>query len=178
MKFKIAIIALQLILLQSCIIQTVSHNSALESKIKSRLESLHPKAGLENIDLDFKSLTNFDWERLYIIEPFNNLEQLKKTAKVNIDLVKDDKIRFGRTNNFIFAFTKNNEVVALSKFPRTGDFSEVVNTKNGYSPEDAVFNICERGDSTFLGERIFKITKHNSTITASCIDEEEAADEN
>ena len=172
MKFKLVLIALQIFFLQSCIIQNVSHNSALEKKIKSTLEKANCKAGIEYINLDFKSLTNFEWERLYIVGPFTNLGQLQKTAKIDISQVKDDKIRYGKTNNFILAFTKNKKVIAVLKFPRIGDFTDIINLKSGYNPEDAVFNVCERGDSTFLGERIFKIEKYNSAITANCPDEE------
>jgi len=145
-------------LLQTCGLQKVDHNEHLESRIELILKEANCTKAGANPHLNFSSLTDFDWDRLFVVGAYQSIGDLYINSKIDINEIEDHSIRFGKVSQHVLVFTLENKIVSYVKYPRTGDFNPIINMKKGYTPQAAIFSVCERGDSTYQGLPIFQVT--------------------
>jgi len=121
-----------LIILASCSQGTVNHNKELEKSISSAIEV----KGVEEIDLS--SLTDFDWEKVYIFGPYTTQEMINEKLGVNY---KDPSSIDYRDDINLIVFLDNNKVVQYAEITRKyGDL--LIETNDGFiTPSDATLKI-------------------------------------
>ena len=167
---KLVIPFLIIALMQSCGLQSVDHNEDLENKITSVLLEADCKKAGSNPHLDFNTITDFEWDKLYVVGAYQSIGALYLNAKIDINQIKDPSIRYGKVSQHVLVFTLNNQIVSYVKYPRTGDFDNIVNMKKGYRPQEAIFSVCERGDSTYQGLPIYQILPDSLNVVDSTLD--------
>jgi len=144
-------------LLQTCGFQNVNHNETLETKITAILKEADCTKSGNTPHLNFSSITDFIWDKLYVVGAYQSIGELYINAKIDLNQIEDNSIRYGKVNQHVLVFTLDNKIVSYVKYPRTGDFEKIVETKKGYTPQEAIFSVCERGDSTYKGLPIFQV---------------------
>ena len=95
-------------------------------KVKGELLSLlDSKAKEENANLQLEGLS-LEWDSLLVIPPYTNLEKVKSSFKMDVEVLKGADIA-SRDNVCILAFVKSKKIVSYVEVPRKYDFSEVGN---------------------------------------------------
>ena len=115
-------------------------------------------------ELNLAELTDFSWNKLYIMGPYHNLALLNKSAGVDLSSIRNDETRFGKGNHYTLVFVREDQIQSLVKFPKMGDFSELEDYLHGYSPAEAIFKICESEEETFMGEKIYLVFKEEQQV--------------
>ena len=91
--------------------------------------------------LSFRSVTDFEWDRLYIFQPYTTKSEIEQTLRTT--WTGSMSIESGKGINLL-VFTKNQRVVRYAELSRDIDFV-VPKTAKGWSPTDSVFPITSDG---------------------------------
>ncbi len=94
----------------------------------------YERSSNERIIIDFKHITNFSWDKVYIFTPYTSREQINK--KLGFTWSKADLIELSDSFNLI-VFVKGKKVVQYVEFSREyGDF--IIDNKNEYTSNETV----------------------------------------
>ncbi|MBB2479410.1 hypothetical protein H5P36_04350 [Bacillus sp. APMAM] len=134
MKKFIFLICFSLIFLASCSQVVGMHNKGLEKSINSALEK-------ENVtELDFNSLTEFDWDKAYLITPYSDQQTINKQLGVKF---KDPANMNYRDDIYLLVFLDNNKVVQYVEIPtKYGQLKH--GNKEGFTPSNAIIKIQKK----------------------------------
>ncbi|MFF3025646.1 hypothetical protein ACFVRR_23890 [Gottfriedia sp. NPDC057948] len=131
MKKFVYLIFFSLILLTSCSQVGGMHNKGLEKSISSALE----KKSVTEIDIN--SLTDFDWDKAYLITPYTDQETINKQLGVKF---KDPTNMVNRDDIYLLVFLDKNKVVQYVKIP-TKYGQLLLGDKDGFSPSNPIIKI-------------------------------------
>lgn len=128
---KIVFMLISLIFLASCSQVVSMHNKGLEKSISSALEK---KSVTE---IDFNSLTDFDWDKAYLITPYTDQETINKQLGVKF---KDPTNMVHRDDIYLLVFLNKNKVVQYVKIPTK--YGQLMHgNKDGFTPSNAIIKI-------------------------------------
>ncbi|MGG1679684.1 hypothetical protein ACIFOT_28785 [Neobacillus sp. NRS-1170] len=131
MKKFVSMICFSLILLASCSQVVGMHNKGLEKSISSALEK---KSVTE---INFNSLTDFDWDKAYLITPYTDQETISEQLGVKF---KDPANMAYRDDIYLLVFLDKNKVVQFVKIPtKYGQLMD--GNKDGFTPSNAIIKI-------------------------------------
>lgn len=125
----------------------IMENNNLKNEIVTLAET---KLGNKNeVIIKFEKSTDFDWDKLYIITPYTNIEEyaqqknIEGVRLINTDINTND-------SDHLLVFISDKEIVSYLHYPREkGDFDTP--RKKGYTPDQAVFEVKEsQQDSGWL----------------------------
>ncbi|MBH0168815.1 hypothetical protein [Fictibacillus sp. 18YEL24] len=109
----ITILILTFLLLTGC--SRVTHNTDLEKSIQSIVKDKN------KVEINIKSLTNFEWDKGYLFPPYTAEESMEKQMGVNF---KDRSNIYSRDDIYLLVFLNNDEVVQYVEINRyQSDFS-------------------------------------------------------
>ncbi|WP_260858201.1 hypothetical protein [Fictibacillus phosphorivorans] len=109
----ITMLFLIFLLLTGC--RRVTHNTDLEKSIRSIVKDKN------KVEINIKSLTNFDWDKGYLFPPYTAEESMEKQMGVNF---KDRSNIYSRDDIYLLVFLNNDEVVQYVEINRyQSDFS-------------------------------------------------------
>ncbi|MGV2882478.1 hypothetical protein [Paenibacillus taichungensis] len=92
------------------------------------------RVGNELVTIDFKKITGFSWDKVYVFTPYTPEEEINQQLGFNWS--KANLIEYYDSFNLL-VFVKENKVVQYVKFPRTnGKF--IVESKNEFAPDEKV----------------------------------------
>ncbi|AOZ90776.1 hypothetical protein [Paenibacillus crassostreae] len=141
MKRTFLITTLITVLLVSVLVTLLSLDKDQKLLSASELKESFKKVE-DNGEFSFDSITNFEWDTLYLLTPYSSIDQIKDIRGIkNIDtnISESDSIN-------LLVFSKENKVVTYLDFPRIyGDFAYV--TQKQYERHKAVF-ILDRNEIT------------------------------
>lgn len=128
---RITVIILSLLLLVGCNQSSVQHNTDLE-------ESIHSIVGDKNIsEININSLTNFDWDKAFLFEPYTTKESIEQ--QLGVDFKDPSKIDI-RDDIYLLVFLNEHKVVHYAEINRQqSDFS--IEEKEYLTPAYASINI-------------------------------------
>ncbi len=107
------------------------HNKGLEKSIRSAIEK-------KNVtEIDFNSLTEFDWDKAYLITPYSNQQTINKQLGVKF---KDPSNIHSRDDIYLLVFLYKNKVVQYIEIP-TKYGQLMLGSKDGYTPSNAIIRI-------------------------------------
>jgi hypothetical protein len=108
----------------------------LAAKLTGEIEKVTADSNLQSVDIS--SLTDFQWDRLYIFAPYSTPEDINKSLgftwpeAASSDITLHDHIN-------LLVFVRGNEVVEHVEFLRAkGDFSGAASVE-AYTPDQASF---------------------------------------
>ena len=126
--------------------EKIIENSSLKNKIETLVEA---KNGNDNtVIIDFKEITNFNWDKLYILTPYTYPKDYAKQQNIEgMNLINTD-IQTNDSENLL-VFVLKQKVVSYIHYPRRkGDFYNPEKQKlEGYTPKEAVFEVKENEDN-------------------------------
>ncbi|MEE6449436.1 hypothetical protein RAH41_02565 [Gottfriedia acidiceleris] len=131
MKKFIYLIFFSLIFLASCSQSGGMHNKGLEKSISSALE----KKSVTEIDIN--SLTDFEWDKAYLITPYTDQETINKQLGVKF---KDPTNMVIRDDIYLLVFLNKNKVVQYIKIP-TKYGQLMYGDKDGISLSNSIIKI-------------------------------------
>lgn len=149
-KFLLVLIVFLLLPAASClnknlvnreIVMNSDLEKRLETKIKNKVESK------DQTPFNIKSLTDFDWDHLYIFTPYTPFTFIKETIGEEADKLKKVNMDTREEINLL-VFMNNGKIESYLEFPRRkGDFDKI-NRPEGFNPESASFiaTIEDRGE--------------------------------
>ena len=122
---------ISLIFLASCSLGLGLHNKGLEKSISAALEK---KSVTE---IDFNSLTDFAWDKAYLITPYTDQESINKQLGVRFK----GPINMGyRDDIYLLVFLDRNKVVQYVKIPTK--YGQLMHgNKDGFTPSNAIIKI-------------------------------------
>jgi len=110
------------------------HNKGLEKSISSALEK-------ENVtEIDFNSLTEFDWDKAYLITPYTDQQSINKQLGVKF---KDPSNIHYRDDIYLLVFLNKNKVVQYVEIP-TKHGQLMHGSKDGFTPSNAIIKIQKK----------------------------------
>ncbi|PKR82972.1 hypothetical protein [Heyndrickxia camelliae] len=131
MKKIIFLTCFSLLFLTSCSQVVSMHNKGLEKSIRSAIEE-------KNVtEIDFNSLTEFDWDKAYLITPYSNQQTINKQLGVKF---KDPSNIHSRDDIYLLVFLYKNKVVQYIEIP-TKYGQLMLGSKDGYTPSNAIIRI-------------------------------------
>jgi hypothetical protein len=120
---------------------TVPDNLAENNSLKTKITELTIKSHEDNnVKLEFQKITDFEWDKLYIITPYMPVKDFCKENGIKGVASIDTSIEINDTINLLM-FVLDNNVVSYVNFPRNqADFYTIrTDSKQGFTPKDAVF---------------------------------------
>jgi hypothetical protein len=100
------------------------------------------KGNPEKVIVKVRSLTNFQWDKMYVFTPYTPIAEINRTLGFEWEDAASTGIDRRDDINLI-VFVNNGKVVTLIAHSRIhGEFS-VGGQKNGFTPESASFEIAE-----------------------------------
>ena len=126
--------------------EKITEDNSLKNKIETLAEA---KSGNDNtVIIDFKEITNFNWDKLYILTPYTYPEDYAKEQNIQgMNLINTD-IQTNDSENLL-VFVLKQKIVSYIHYPRRkGDFYNHEKQKlEGYTPKEAVFEVKENEDN-------------------------------
>lgn len=120
---------------------TMKEDLHLKSKIIACVEEF--KKDHQANSLTMASLTDFDWDTLYVISPYSNVEifieanGLIAKEKINSSIEVNDGIN-------LLLFVKNGEIISYVEHNRaSGDFTYSNELKDRYSSQESIFQMTQ-----------------------------------
>ena len=116
-------------------------NNSLKIKITEITIKSHKD---KDIKLEFQNITDFKWDKLYIITPYISPKDFCKENGIKGVASIETSIEINDTINLLI-FVLDNKIVSYVNFPRNqADFSTIGKAnKQGFSQKDAVFGFKE-----------------------------------
>lgn len=131
---KIIIIIFSIIFLAGCNVNKVNLNTKLEQSIQSGEKK-------EKIKIDLHTLTDFDWDKAYIFEPYTDQETIDKQLGVHF---KDPSNMKMRDDIYLIVFIQDNKVVQYAEIK--SKYGSISMGKREYlTPNDATIEITDIG---------------------------------
>ncbi|CAN1209438.1 hypothetical protein TUMEXPCC7403_04390 [Tumidithrix helvetica PCC 7403] len=120
---------------------------------------------LSGTSLKLRSLTAFDWDKVYIFPPYTSVDEIQKSLGFPWKAAESSRI-FEREDISLLVFVKRNQVVQYLAYPRSkGDFADI-KALNGLTPDQAAFAIAISADSRLL-VRLSSDCEKNAQTTSS-----------
>lgn len=112
--------------------------------IKDLRQLIEEKEDEEKIIINFQSLTDFKWDKLYIFFPYTPTDEIINTLGFNWSKVEKTSIWCDEGINLL-VFVSNERVVKYIEYPRNyGDFLSL--NKKVFTPQEAIFELRKQGD--------------------------------
>jgi sensor histidine kinase YesM len=102
--------------------------------------------------IDFSSLTDFTWDRLFIFGPYTSSKTINNNLGTYWPCSHFTRI-FYIDSMSLFVFTNNGHVVQHLDFPRTMKEYLPIEGNSGYSVEETIFIVDERGRLIWVGQQ-------------------------
>lgn len=141
----IAIITTLIIGIAIKFIFTVPKNLDENNSLKTKITDITIKSHKDNtVKLEFEKITDFKWDKLYIITPYMPPKDFCKGNGINGVASIDTSIEINDTINLLM-FVLDNKIVSYVNFPRNqADFSTIAKAnKQGFSQKNAIFGFKE-----------------------------------
>lgn len=117
----------------------------LESKLAAEIKQ---KLDNKNTDpISIKALTDFDWDKLFIFNPYTPNAVLENALGEESQKLKKVEM-YSREDINLLVFVNDSKIVSFIEFPRlSGDFDKVYR-KEGFTPDNSNFivTIEDRGE--------------------------------
>jgi hypothetical protein len=108
-------------LLMAALVASSSCFSGSDSKLESQLTGEIDRAAAQGDGADFSRVATFDWDRLYVIDPYTNAATARKQLGFPWPAV-EHTAAYGQDAFAVVVFVKGNRVVHWVDFPRaSGD---------------------------------------------------------
>ncbi|WP_144555939.1 hypothetical protein [Bacillus sp. X1(2014)] len=131
MKKFVFLIFFLLFFLSSCSQVAGMHNTGLEKSISSIME----KKSVSKININ--SLTDFDWDKAYLITPYTDQETINK--QLGVEFKDPTKIVY-RDDIYLLVFLDKNKVVQYVEIPTK--YGQLMRgNKDGFTPSNAIIKI-------------------------------------
>jgi hypothetical protein len=131
---QFVLVAAALVGLFACSGQIIAQ-SDLDQKLIAAIE--REKAAEEQVTVRMKDLTTFEWDKFYVFVPYNMREE---DLREILGMVPQSSIISNDWDDLL-VFVKSGKVVHYHDHPRKhGDF-DGLSGRNGYSPDEAVFEV-------------------------------------
>lgn len=128
----------------------VEENKRLEKIITDSIERFK-EDGSKNI-LKIEGFADADWDTIYIIEPYTNLEKFIALYDLKLGEFVESNIEINDGINLLL-LTKKGEVVSYLNHQRAeGDFTYLNKLKDHYKKENAVFYIKAEDEWVYFSE--------------------------
>lgn len=125
--------------------RSIPENTNLNSQIQRKIMSVKDSA--EKI-IDFDNILKVEWDEMYIIIPYTNLDDFENSTNVKGLIGIKTKIESDDSTNLII-FTKEKQIVSYINYPRKdGDFSSYRNDdiELGILKKNCRFNVNFDGE--------------------------------
>jgi hypothetical protein len=112
-------------------------------KFKKRLTAAiaRKRETTEQVSVNLKELTDFEWDRVYVFTPYTPLEQVNDTLGYIWPHAKSIRID-ARDDINLIVFTADGQVVDYVELKRhLGDFEK----REGFTPDEGTFTVEEKG---------------------------------
>jgi spore coat protein CotH len=104
--------------------------------------------------IDFRELQNKDWDKMIVLTPYTNAQELRHNFKINIPReIKDIGMQY-RDDISLILFVQDNSVIDYFTCPRTIDFSKI-NQLTGHTINNSTFRIEKTERKTIAGDQIY-----------------------
>lgn len=102
----------------------------------------------EGTTINIANLTNFEWEKLYIFDPYESRDSIQNT--IGQEFLKENDIHISVSEEVtLLVFTKNNNVVHYFNHPRKkGDFAGL-KAHEWLTPKNSIFEVAYKGYSLY-----------------------------
>jgi hypothetical protein len=113
--------------------------SGSDSKLESQLANEIERAAAEGDAADFSRVAGFDWDRMYVVEPYTNAASVEKQLGFPWAAV-EHTAAYGQDAFALIVFVRGNRVVRWVDFPR-GSGDPLTLPRAGIPRSDARFGV-------------------------------------
>jgi len=151
MRFNKIIFILSSITFVACEqVTTLKSDNELKEIIKEKVLS-----GQESLDL--KTLTDFQWDSLIILTPYENYDEIENQYNIDLSQVMHSNIE-SRDDISQLIFFREGRAIRMVEYPRfPGDFS--TNNVEFIERDSAIFDIVHTKEKTVNGDVWVKLRK-------------------
>ena len=121
-------------------------NKKQQSDLQQKLSAAIEKKGQsgEQVVIQMKSLTDFEWDRFYVFDPYSSDDEVRDTLGFDTTIMAHSRIKHTDTHNLL-VFVQNKQVEVFIDYPRSaGDFDKL-KRRDGYNPAEANFEVKIEG---------------------------------
>ncbi|KYH34243.1 hypothetical protein CLTEP_18180 [Clostridium tepidiprofundi DSM 19306] len=146
-KLSIIITVLILVAIMCLSFFNFKNNNKVVMNPNEKLNESIKTSITKNDIIDFNKLTNFEWDRMYVITPYGNPEEFLKKNDVKWIQI-DTSITMLDDINLI-VFTNSGRIINYVNFKRKyGDFS--ISRSRAFGKNDAIFGVVKKNGWVYL----------------------------
>lgn len=122
--------------------QNKKQQADLQQKLSAAVEK--KRQSDERVVIQMKSLTDFEWDKFYVFDPYSNAEEVRETLGFDTTIMAYSRIKDTDSHNLL-VFVRDKQVVVFIDYPRgAGDFDKL-KRREGYTPAEAIFEVKAEG---------------------------------